>query len=496
MTDFTPTEEQLLILAEAKSTQSLLMEADAGAAKTTTLCLLAKKLPLVPTLCCAFNKSISIEMAKRMPSHIQCSTMNSLGHRAWANKTGKRLRVEADKVYTLVQELYRGITDRSEKRDFGEAMSDTLRTLRMAKSAGYIPNSMLQLGQPLLTWEELAEGIGPQIDTEPDEWLQDIVDKILTLSITQAYEGLIDYDDQIYMSCLFQAKFPTFPIVMVDEAQDLSPMNHLMIRKMASGRLIAVGDPKQAIYGFRGAQANSMNLLAEEFQMKRMYLHVSFRCPRAVVERARWRAPDMQYPSWAKQGLVSRLPEWDASHFQDGSAVICRNNAPLFALALRLIRAGRGIKLVGNDIGANLLKVLAKLGPETMLAADALQAIADWEEAQLTKARESRRAAIHDRAECLRVFCEFGKTLGEAIAYAKHLFESSGPIQLMSGHKSKGLEFETVYILDDFLVPSKYSVRLAAEGYPEQLEQEKNLKYVMQTRSMENLYFIDSEDMV
>jgi hypothetical protein len=67
MTDFTLTDEQNLILSEAKSPDSLLITALAGAAKTSTLCLLAKKLPVVPTLCCAFNKKIADEMAKRMP---------------------------------------------------------------------------------------------------------------------------------------------------------------------------------------------------------------------------------------------------------------------------------------------------------------------------------------------------------------------------------------------------------------------------------------------
>jgi len=51
----------------------------------------------------------------------------------------------------------------------------------------------------------------------------------------------------------------------------------------------------------------------------------------------------------------------------------------------------------------------------------------------------------------------------------------------------QGLEFETVYHLDPWRVPSKY----ASDG--ESLEQELNVRYVIETRSKENLYLVDFE---
>jgi superfamily I DNA/RNA helicase len=263
---------------------------------------------------------------------------------------------------------------------------------------------------------------------------------------------------------------------------------------MFGGRLIAVGDPFQAIYGFRGAHTGSMALLKDEFCCKELFLSVSFRCPIAVVERARYRAPSMQYPEWAKPGLVSRMGEYTSDEFQDGDVVICRNNAPLFSLALKLIRAGRGISLRGNDIGKALIKVLQKLGPGTMTKDVVLQEIANWQEEQLKKSRPSRHAGINDRAECLRVFAEVGQTLDESIAYATRLFDMAGPIELMTGHKSKGLEFMRVFHLDPFLIPSKFAMRCADDGDTSKLEQEKNLRYVIETRSQDSLFLIDSED--
>ena len=78
------------------------------------------------------------------------------------------------------------------------------------------------------------------------------------------------------------------------------------------------------------------------------------------------------------------------------------------------------------------------------------------------------------------IFLDAGETLGEAIAFANNLFDSQGPIQLLTGHKSKGLEFDTVFILDRELIRVK------------EHQQEKNLLYVMQTRSKKELYYVSS----
>lgn len=488
------TPEQLAVIEFAqRDKRSLLVNALAGAAKTTTLCLAAAKLPLIPTLCCAFNKSIATEMGKRMPSHIQCATMNSLGHRVWGSTVGKRLTLATDKTYDTLTSLSQRARP-EEKKVLGEAFASLLRAARMAKASGYVPAQFASIAKPLISQSDLIPFFASQIDVNPDEFFLDTLDRVLELSIAESFEGRIDFDDQIYMSTLFGGAYPKFPIVMVDEAQDLSPLNHLTISKMVAGRLIAVGDPNQAIYGFRGAAADSMSTLRESFFMEELTLSTSFRCPRKVVERAQPFVPAFRYPEWAKEGTVETLESWSADSIPEGAAIICRNSAPLFRTAMKLIRAGRGIKLVGQDIGASLIKTLEKLGPGTTSQEDLLSLIDLWEKTELGKAHEARTAAIVDRAECLRVFAEFGATLEAAVAYAKHLFAASGSILLMTGHKSKGLEFDVVFHLDPFLIPSKWAKAAAESGSPEQLKQEKNLRYVIETRAKDSLYLIYSED--
>jgi superfamily I DNA/RNA helicase len=270
---------------------------------------------------------------------------------------------------------------------------------------------------------------------------------------------------------------------MCDEVQDLSEINHAMLERLVTQRLIAVGDPHQSIYRFRGAKSSGMAALKEKFKMREMNLSISFRCPKAVIENARFRAPHMMWPDWAKDGLVKYLGAWDADTIKDNSAIICRNNAPLFSLAFRLLRKGRGVKLVGFDIGPNLIRTLSKLGEESLTQEQVNAAIDRWEAEQLLR---KPAGTVKDKAECLRVFSSFGPTLGAAIAYAKDLFAQAGPIQLLSGHKAKGLEWQTIYHLDPWRIPSPFATT------EEDLVQEQNVRYVIETRAKESLYFIDT----
>lgn len=121
---------------------------------------------------------------------------------------------------------------------------------------------------------------------------------------------------------------------------------------------------------------------------------------------------------------------------------------------------------------------MRKLGSEDLSGAALLDAINEWEAAKLAK--ESKTAG--DMAACMRIFAEHGKSLHGAMTYAKHIFEQQGTTHLTTGHKAKGLEWEDVYHLDPWHV---------RRGHPSQ--QERNLDYVISTRSFDRLTEIESE---
>lgn len=470
----TPEQETIIDFA-LSSSDSMMINALAGAAKTSTLEFLCKYLPIQPILSIAFNKRIVDELTKRLPGHVKCATLNSVGHRVWMKVSSKKLVVDTKKSYNILRGIVDGLKGRDKSAAY-ETFSETLRAIGKAKIAGYIPEGIFPHAKRLVTAEEF-------LGTYEDEIDQSLLDAALLDSINQSYSGLIDFDDQIYMPTLFSGTFPDFPVVMGDEVQDWSRINHEMLRKLSKGRLIVVGDPWQSIYGFRGAVSDGMASLKENFKLTEFPLSVSFRCPVEVVKVARSRVPHMQWAEGAKDGVVQTLASWSARDIPDGAAVICRNNAPLFSLAFKLIRAGRGISLVGFDIGPSLVKLLKKMGPLTLSQTEVYDAIDKWEAAENSKKRP--KATVGDRAECLRVFASFGSDLGQAIAYAEGIFAQRGPIQLLSGHKAKGLEWEIVYHLDPWRIPSAYSET------DEEKEQEHNVRYVIVTRTKNALINVD-----
>jgi DNA helicase-2/ATP-dependent DNA helicase PcrA len=471
---FTPTPEQQAIIDAAKSTtDNLLVSALAGAAKTSTLVLIAKALSSTPMLCLAFNKRIAVEMQERLPSNCEAMTLNSLGHKAWEQFIGRRLIVDKDKKYNILTELVKALP----AQDQGEAYEyfpETLKALAAGKTCGYIPTGSHSMAKRLMDDDDFFAWL----DEVPTKLQEALLKKASLISIDQALQGKIDFDDQILLPTVFPATFPQFPLVLVDEAQDLSALNHATLRKLVRKRIIAVGDACQSIYGFRGAHEESMGLLRETFNMRELVLSISFRCPQNVVKEAQWRAPHMKWPEWAAEGLVEWKNEWDKSTVPQQAAIICRNNAPLFSLAMKLLKNGRRPEIVGNDIGKGLIKIMKKFGDLKMPREEVILAIQEWADKKMKKARN--KSLVEDQQACLMIFAEVGSTLGEAIAYADNLFSSQGPIQMMTGHKSKGLEFDTVFILDRDLIRVK------------EFQQEKNLLYVMQTRAKKELFYVNS----
>lgn len=472
-----PTKEQQdIVSAATDTTDNILISAHAGASKSFTLELIAHALPDVNMLCLAFNKKIAMELQERLPRNCTAQTLNSLGHRAWAAAIGKRLNLYPGKVFAIVKDLADNNCTDQEKTEVWKGLSFILSSINLGKAAGWVPDAIAKEHPkcvPLVDDDELLS----MLEEIPSDTEWAIIRHASIRSIEQALEGTIDYNDQLLMPTVFRAPFPIYSLILVDEAQDLSELNHVMLQKIYRRRIIAVGDACQAIYAFRGAHEQGMEQLKRRFDMIEYPLSCSFRCPEAIVNHVLWRAPMMT--SWEgnpTKGKVGFLAEWNPADIPAGSAILCRNNAPLFRVALQLLAAGRYPHLWGNDISDGLLKTMKSLGSENMLQEDALLELEDYEIRQAKKVKA--KGKLRDKVACIRILLEAKPTLGEAISYLQNLAAMTGNIDLSTGHKAKGSEWKNVYFLDEELVKH--------EG------QDRNLRYVICTRSKDQLTYINS----
>jgi superfamily I DNA/RNA helicase len=443
-----------------------MIRAFAGCGKTTTLDLIDQALKVNPKLLLCFNKKLATEAAVRLQPSTTCRTFNSLGHGIWKTACSRNLTLSPTKIL----DIYRTLAEEAPRGERAElwANYDTVsQGVNLARAIGYIPATHAKADKSIAS----ASTLHRMLDETPSPEAVALIDKVLNISIAQSYNGTIDFNDQLYMPALFAGSYPQFPVVLVDEYQDLSPINRMMVSKLCkNSRQIGVGDEAQAIYGFRGADQDSMSVAIAKFSMEVLPLSLTFRCPSKIVQNVHWRVPEFR--ASRDGGIVERLSgDWSVA---DNSAVICRNNAPLLKLAMKLLVAGRRVDLGGVDIGSRVIKQLSKLGPESFTQAQTLSAISDWQAEK--ESVDSKTAA--DTADCMRVFARQGKTLGDALTYARHLFALKGEIQLMTGHKAKGLEFDHVYHLDhDLLKPHG---------------QDTNLHYVIDSRPKERLSYIQS----
>lgn len=475
----TPTHEQRDILAQANSPQSLMIYALAGTGKTTTLTLLANAIDSsVKGLALAFNVRIKEELEKRFPPNFTVKTLNGLGHVTWGRTLGRKLTVRDDKLNDLIntQAKTQGIR-------LGENFSLVKSLVESAMRSGLVPKKFPDykgLVEDLdKVWAELIE------DTfDPD--LIPLARAVLVEDIKLSFQGTISYSDQLYMPTLFGGLFTKHDVVMVDEAQDLSAIQHLMVKKSAKDRLIVVGDKFQSIYLWRGASSNSMDKLRKlRLNWVELPLTTTFRCPSMIVERQHSHVPEFKAAPSAPRGNVERLEVgWTLPPGE--LAVLCRNNAPLFSLAMKLLRLRISVMMLGRDIGKNLIRLAEKILPTE---GNLERAIALWANEEAEK-NPKKIESITDRADSLTAISEGLTRKSEVIAALNEIFATENArVILSTGHRAKGLEWSQVLHLDPWRIPSKY-----ARGNEEAMEQERNLRYVIETRTKQTLFLGNLND--
>ncbi|WP_316196680.1 ATP-dependent helicase [Bradyrhizobium sp. SZCCHNS3053] len=482
------------------TTSSIVLIAVAGAGKTTTILRTVERMR-GSSIILAFNRKIADEIKEKLQKagvdwkKAEATTVHSIGLRNY-KKAVPGVKTVKDKVANITSDW---IESNKISPELAGHAAVVCQLVSLAKQSGIGIEGQGHIDDTSI-WEDIVEHFDLFDSEELVKKAEDLIDlAIKVLKESNADRELVDFDDMIYLPLLYRIRFWQYDNVWIDEAQDTNTVRRLLARclmKPRTGRLFAVGDPHQAIYGFTGADNDSLDIIKREFDAVEMPLTVTYRCPKAVVKMARAWVNHIEAHPDAPEGSVT-LESFESilqkQQLLDGeAAILCRNTRPLVTAAFALIRAKVPCRIEGREIGEQLKKLATRWKSISNIPAldDKLEEWLEKEKAKwLPKKKMAKLQESEDKVETLRVImdaCREAKLhkVSDVVAYIDNIFADNvtGILTLSTIHKSKGREWKRVYWLDRFnTCPSKHA-SLAWE-----MEQEKHLQYVAATRSMGEL---------
>lgn len=339
------------------------------------------------------------------------------------------------------------------------------------------------------------------------------IESILVAGQEEAIDRIrIDFTDMIWLPVYWGLNerpwFKTIKWILLDECQDLNPVQlELSLMLKGRGRMLAVGDPQQAIFGFCGSDCNSYYKIKQRTSAIELPLSLCYRCPKTHLELVKSIYPNIPiFPkSNAIKGKIKAIEEPDlvsgfgTSSFcllQKGDLVLSRKTAPLVSLCIRLIGSGIAAKVKGKDIGKQIkveLKEIAKI--PFFSYSDFLHYLEQYRVAKFTiynhreDEGEQLKIDLVDKLNALSTIYKSKKeatNIQDLCKYIDTLFsDSTSPVTLLTCHRAKGLESDRVFILNAEDLPLHW-----CRQNEWQKQQEDNLLYVALTRSKSELYIV------
>lgn len=460
------------------------VNAVAGAGKTVTTCEAVNRRKS-SALVVAFNRHIADELKRRLGTRegLDVSTLHALGLRTLAPACNTKPTVDTRKYDTIAQWAL-------EEYSTGWAMQyETAFEARMALKQ-LIEFARLSLRDPL---DPLFPAAAACYALEAPDCLLPLVAACLKEGAAEAkHDGVIDFSDMIWLPHRWDLQVNRYPVVYVDEVQDLNPAQlDLILRSRApNARGLLVGDPAQSIMAFSFAGLNSFNEARDAIGARELPLSICYRCPTTHLALARELVPHIQPRDGAPAGVIVHCFDDELSaKVLPGDMVLCRYTAPLIRQCVQFIRDRVRAYVRGRDIGAGMVGLIDKVQRRDPTYTSFPRTLASYELEQQQKfdarrAPMSVRDMLRDRAECVRIVYAWGHPDWNALKRACQdiCADNGNGVCLSTVHRAKGLEADRVWLL-----------------HPELLErftdpQSRNVRYVSLTRSKLLLGFVHPTD--
>ena len=475
-------EQKEIINADLLPGDTLKIMAFAGTGKTTTLVEYTKKRPKMRFLYIAFNKSVQLEATQKFPNNVTARTTHALAFGVKGFKYKDRL-VKGFRANQVMAAL------NLKKYEDARFSMDTLYNYLVSADPKVSHHNIPPAARGF--YKKNKSPIPPLVDHA--NCLGRLMCDGSNDSIGMIHDGYLK---------LYQLSNPflNYDCILLDEAQDINPVTAAIVFAQARPRqnqdcgqnqtrkpaaIILVGDGHQQIYSFRGAKDTLKSFSA----VKTKYLTQSFRFDNNVAKVANMVLKRFKNENQQIVGTpVPVKPPWDPGHH----TLIARTNATLFDRAVRLYKKNK-IGFVGGvanyrltilkdvyylykDDHSRIKDVYVKSFSSFGQLKSYARTVEDFELSSVCKMVEKYTTQIPTHVNRIMEQAVEGDRAG---------------ILLTTAHKSKGLEWANVLLLEDFHPLLKEGEIINPAGVD---PDEFNLIYVAMTRAMVNLRFDRKSD--
>lgn len=524
---FIPTREQEEIFNFfKKSNENGMIDAVAGSGKTSTI---IKGIDYIPNnnsiLFCAFNKKIQEEIKQKTKKYdnVFVRTTYSLGLKILKENyfSFKKQKVNTSKYFSILQgklrtdskgnylnkldliddfenikKIYYKEKDKEEQDLFYKTFySNCFRLIDLLRYT-------LSYGKTVEVFKSLINRYAIEIDTNNSKLVSlyfSIINELIKEGNSKAIKfGIFDFADMIFLPCeLKLASNVKYDVVFIDECQDLSNAQLKIINKFRKkeGRIFAVGDPYQSIYGFAGASPESFNNIKNFFKPKMFKLTNCFRCSKSIVELAKKIRSDIETKNKDEGVVINIKYEELLNYVKANDFILSRGNSDLFEVLFLLLTNNIKCNILGRQ---EILAQLKKIIPDKKFNDPKYYEELPFHLNKIYKSKEKKLgndpgnyeklANIKDAIDILEI-CFFNiegvLTLNALFKHIEQLMSSKNEdaVILSSIHRAKGLEADRVFIIGYNKLP------IEVEGMSQwQKYQENCLKYVAITRAEKTLF--------
>lgn len=478
-------EQQLAIFKAAREgTGNIGVKARAGTGKTTTAVELIRRCAARGrVLYAAFNRPIADSVKPKLAGirNVDVKTLHGLGY-GILRQHDEFVQVDQDKGMRIAREV--APPDATQK--FVSSIN---------KAAKYLKGMMVE---DLDQAEEVL--IDAEIDAAPFATERQLAELALrAMHVSTKMLGLVDFDDQVWLpgKLGLRSRYG-YNDVVIDEGQDTNEAQFRLCQAVVApgGRIVIIGDDKQAIYAFRGADEATYDRLVQRLGATIYPLTVTYRCARSIVREANQIVPDLEAAPDAPEGTcISISPEEMRKMMRPGDFVLSRSNAALVEQCTKAIRAGIRSTIQGRDLGDTLQALVRKSCAEDV--DELLEYVESWQTREVEKRQKKDRdpQPIIDRAACLIAFADGAKSIGDVLRNIAVMFDDtddSKRVVFSTTHRAKGLERQRVFVLRDTYLRPRPFIDAYGERRFGVTSEEKNLYYVAVTRAIGELYLVTS----